>query len=84
MKTDLYTKVILTIIAIALTVNLFKATITPAFADGKKYVTLPVNPDGSINVNINKVNETMDVNIKNVDPYAFYYSQPIPVKVTNK
>ena len=81
MKTDLYTKIILTIIAVALTVNLFKATITPAMADNKKFVTLPVNPDGSINVNINKVNETMDVNIKNVDRSAFYYTDPIRVKV---
>jgi hypothetical protein len=82
MKTDLYTKIILTIIAIALTVNLFKATITPAMADGKKYVTIPVNPDGSINVNINKMNETMDVNIKNVERGALYYVSPIPVKIT--
>jgi len=82
MKTDLYTKIILTIIAVALTVNLFKGSITPAMADSKKYVTLPTNPDGSINVNINKMNETMDVNIKNVDRGAFYYVTPILVKVT--
>ena len=50
-------------------------------ADTKKYVTLPVNADGSINVNINKVNETMDVNIKNVDRSAFYYTEPIAVKI---
>ncbi|WP_374949422.1 hypothetical protein [Mucilaginibacter sp.] len=82
MKTELYTKVILTIIAVVLTLNLVKSSITPAMADSKKFVTLPVNPDGSINVNINKVNESMDVNIKNVDRGAFYYVQPIPVKVT--
>jgi hypothetical protein len=82
MKTDLYTRIILTIIAVALTLNLVKGTITPAMADTKKYVTLPVNADGSINVNINKVNESMDVNIKNVDRNAFYYVTPIPVKVT--
>lgn len=82
MKTDLYTKIILTIIAVALTLNLVKSSITPAMADTKKYVTLPVNADGSINVNINKINETMDVNIKGVDRGAFYYVAPIPVKVT--
>ncbi|RYU85923.1 hypothetical protein EWM62_18990 [Mucilaginibacter terrigena] len=81
MKTDLYTKIILTIIAAALTLNLLKSSITPAMADGKKYVTLPVNADGSINVNINKVNENLDVNIKNVDRNAFYYTSPIPVKI---
>lgn len=81
MKTDLYTKVILTIIAVALTLNLLKGSISPAMADTKKYVTLPVNPDGSINVNINKVNESMDVNIKSVERGAFYYVSPIPVKI---
>ncbi|MBD1366193.1 hypothetical protein IDJ77_20445 [Mucilaginibacter sp. ZT4R22] len=81
MKTDLYTKVILTVIAIALTLNLLKGSSTPAMADTKKFVSIPVNPDGSINVNINKVNETMDVNIKSVERGAFYYVSPIPVKV---
>lgn len=81
MKTDLYTKIILTIIAVALTLNLVKSSITPAMADSKKYVTLPANPDGSINVNISKMPESMDVNIKNVDRSAFYYVMPIPVKV---
>ncbi|HEK20809.1 MULTISPECIES: hypothetical protein [unclassified Mucilaginibacter] len=83
MKTDLYTKIVLTIIAVVLTANLFKATITPAIADSKKYVTLPVNPDGSINVNINKVAAPMDVKITDVDRNAFYYITPIPVKVNN-
>lgn len=83
MKTDLYTKIVLTIIAVVLTANLFKATITPAIADSKKYVTLPVNPDGSINVNINKVAAPMDVKITDVDRSAFYYVTPIPVKVNN-
>ncbi|PLW91334.1 hypothetical protein, partial [Mucilaginibacter sp.] len=82
-KTDLYTKIVLTIIAVVLTANLFKATITPAIADSKKYVTLPVNPDGSINVNINKVAAPMDVKITDVDRNAFYYITPIPVKVNN-
>jgi hypothetical protein len=82
MKTDLYTKIILTIIAVALTVNLFKATITPAMADSKKYVAVPINADGSINVNILKTDGPMEVNLKNVDRNAFYYTQPIQVKVT--
>jgi len=36
MKTDIYTKIILTNIAIALTVNLIKGSITPAMADTKR------------------------------------------------
>jgi predicted component of type VI protein secretion system len=82
MKTDLYTKAILTIIAEALTLNLVKSSITPAMADTKKYVALPVNSDGSINVNINKTDNPMDVNIKNVESGAFYYVTPISVKVS--
>jgi len=81
MKTDLYTKIVLTVIAVALTLNLVKGLITPAMADTKKFVTVPVNADGSINVHIAKTDGPMDVNIKNVESRAFYYVQPIPVKV---
>jgi hypothetical protein len=73
MKTDLYTKIILTIIAVVLTVNLFKSSISPAKADARKYVTLPVKPDGTINVRI--VDCSMSLTGQN---------DPLPVKVTNK
>jgi len=73
MKTDLYTKIILTIIAVVLTISLLKGTITPARADNKKYVAIPVNADGTINVKI-----------VDCDRDAFFNAQPIPVKVTNK
>jgi hypothetical protein len=73
MKTDLYTKIILTIIAIVLTVNLFKGSISQAKADDKKYVSLPVKPDG-----------TIDVRIVDCSRDAFFNAQPLPVKVTNK
>jgi hypothetical protein len=80
MKTDTYTKIVLTVIAIALTVNLLKGVITPAMADSKHYVSIPINADGTINVNIKKADAPMDVKIKDVDPYAFRYISPIPVK----
>jgi len=73
MKTDLYTKIILTIIAVVLTLNLVKGSITPAMADNKRYVTIPVNADGTINVKIT-----------DCDRDAFFNAQPIPVRVTNK
>jgi hypothetical protein len=72
MKTDLYTKIILTIIALVLTINLFKGSVSSAKAETKKYVSLPVNTDGTINVKI-----------VDCDRDAFFYAQPIPVKVTN-
>lgn len=81
MKTDLYTKIILTIIAVALTINLVKNSITPAMADNKKYASIPLNADGSLNVHISKTDGPMEVNIKNVDRSAFYYVDAIPVKI---
>jgi len=81
MKTDTYTKVILTIIAFALSANLLKSMITPARADSKNYVALPLNSDGTLNVRVKQMPEAMDVNIANCDRDAFFNAQPIPVKV---
>jgi len=81
MKTDLYTKVILTVIAVVLTLNLLKGSITPAMADAKHYATVPVNSDGSINVRMAKTDGIIDVRIKGVDTYAFSYMSPMPVKI---
>ena len=81
MKTDLYTKIVLTLIAICLIANLIKGSVTPAMADTKKYVTVPVNPDGTINVNVKHISETMDVNIENIASYAFIKAEPIQVKI---
>ncbi|MDB5087697.1 MAG: hypothetical protein JWR09_1691 [Mucilaginibacter sp.] len=81
MKTDLYTKIVLTVIAVALSANLIKGFITPAKADNRKFVSVPVNADGSINVNIKKSSETMEVKIVDVDSRAFYYAQPLEVKI---
>lgn len=83
MKTDMYTKVVLTVIALALTVNLFKGLITPAMAaDSKPYAMVPVNADGTINVTVKKMPaETMDVKITDVSTTAFIGCDPIIVKV---
>ncbi len=81
MKTDLYTKIILTIIAIALTANLIKGSVTPAMADSKHYVSVPLNADGSMNVNIIKSSGPLDVKINDVDYYAFRHVEPLKVKV---
>jgi hypothetical protein len=80
MKTDTYTKIILTVIAVALTANLLKSMISPAMADSKHYATVPVNPDGSISVHIAPNSAPMEVKIQDVDPNAFRYVSPIPVK----
>jgi hypothetical protein len=83
MQTDTYTKVVLTIIAIALSANLLKGFfISPAKADTRKFLAIPVNPDGSINVKFAK-GDIMNVNIVSTDHRAFYDSGPIDVKVSN-
>ncbi|WP_299767326.1 hypothetical protein [uncultured Dokdonia sp.] len=79
MKTDLYTKSILTVIAIALSIIVLKdisiipeAHATSANSDipvvNSSYGLIPVNEDGSINVRLVST-EQLDVNIKNIDTY---------------
>ncbi len=79
MKTDLYTKVILTIIAVALTANVIKSFfVTPvqaADAGNARAITLPVNADGTVDVNIKSINTST---------VAFFNATPIPVVVKNK
>lgn len=84
MKTDNYTKVILTVIAVVLTINLFKGTISTAKADNKNYVSLPVNADGTINVRVKQLpKEELDVNIEDVSGTAFNVAEPLEVKIKN-
>ena len=71
MKTDRYTKVILTIIAVCLTVIVLQNMnlIQSAKAGNPNMVSLPVNANG-----------TIDVNIESVDQYAFRYCT-VPVEI---
>ena len=81
MKSDFYTKTILTVIAICLTINVLKDLdlIPTAYAktpvksetnvlNAKNYGLIPVNADGTIDVNI-KSTEKMDVNIASITSY---------------
>lgn len=73
MKIDNYTKSVLTIIAIALTLNLFI---------GAKTTTsqVPLNEDGSMNVRVMTMPETIDVNIDEVGGYSTYGNLPVDIK----
>ena len=89
MKTDLYTKVILTVIAVCLVyfvVNQLQifptAKASATNLSDKNYVSVPVKPDGSIDVNVVKMNETVDVNIEEVGGYDTYGKLPVEVKNT--
>jgi hypothetical protein len=75
MKTDLYTKIILTLIALVLTINLFKGFFTTqaqAAGNNRRMVEVPVNPDGTIDVNIVSIND---------NSWSFQNSAPIPVVI---
>lgn len=82
MKTDLYTKAVLTVIAIALLALAFKNTsiVNEAKADKanfSRYASIPLNEDGSINV---KLISDMDVNIKSIGGSSVYGAIPINLK----
>ncbi len=90
MKTDFYTKAVLTIIAICLTIIVLKqVNIVPsAYAGSPKtnlysnttYGLVPLNADGSIDVNI-KSSSQMDVNITGVNgSYVSYGKLPVVIK----
>ena len=82
MKTDLYTKTVLTIIAIALVALVFKNgnIVNEAKADKvnfSRYASIPLNEDGSINV---KMVSDMDVNLKSIGGSSVYGAIPINLK----
>ncbi|MFN8698291.1 MAG: hypothetical protein ACK500_06130 [Flavobacteriales bacterium] len=101
MKPDFYTKSVLTVIAICLVILVLKDNqlFTEAHAteqlptSGVTYGLVPINPDGSINVNITSslaemdvnivdinTRENMNVNIEEVDAFAFTFCT-VPVEV---
>lgn len=94
MKTDFYTKAVLTVIAVCLTIIVLKQVdiIPNAYAETPKtnlnsnmnYVLVPLNADGSIDVNVKSNSSTIDVNIESCDSWALQWAfgaYPIPVKI---
>ena len=79
MKVDTYTKIILTVIAVVLTINLFKGMITPATA-ANRVVNVPVNPDGSITVKFAE-SDVLDVRLRGIDESPGLRWEAIKVKV---
>ncbi|AXT61021.1 hypothetical protein D1816_11910 [Aquimarina sp. AD10] len=73
MKSDSYTKLILTVIALCLVIIVVRDIdiIPKAHANevsNTKYGALPINEDGSITVRLSN-SDQIDVNIKNIDTY---------------
>jgi hypothetical protein len=91
MKSDRYTKTVLTVIAFCLLILVFKVTgiIQSSYDINDKHTSgtfglVPVNPDGSINVHmISSTGEqdVIDVRIKACTTTAFYLAEPISVKL---
>ena len=78
MKTDRYTKVVLTIIAICLTVNVVKefelvpkAYASETYNNDTEYRLVPISPMETIDVRIVDVNtyDELNVNVKSIDTY---------------
>lgn len=84
MKSAKYLNGILTVIAFCLvliSMSLIGVIPQAKANDGNgRYVTVPVNSDGSINVKLN-AQSPMDVNIASCEPRAFNRVQPIMVKI---
>ena len=80
MKTDLYTKTVLTVIAGTLVLIAFRNmdfTKANAAKSISGFATVPANPDGSINV---KFSETMKVDVAQVGGNYVYSAMPINLK----
>jgi hypothetical protein len=93
MRTDLYTKSLLTVIAGALVILVIQNSRINLFNEAKAgslnfnavrsaagFATLPVNSDGSINV---KMTSDMDVNIHSIGGSSVYGTLPINIKEYN-
>jgi hypothetical protein len=102
MKTDTYTKGVLTVIAVCLTFNLLKdINVIPKAhagdpvynaAQSMKYGLVPINADGSINVNVKSAStldvdivdistsDELDINIDEVGGFSTFGTVPVKVK----
>jgi hypothetical protein len=94
MKTDTFTKVVLSIIAINLTLLSFKnLDIVPKAYAGEpnplhglsyrmNYGLIPLNKEGGIDVTIRSIKpgETLDVNIQRIGGFATFGEIPIEIK----
>lgn len=88
MKTDLYTKTVLTVIAICLTIIVIKQidfipkayAKTTNFDSNIRYGLVPLNKNGSIDVNIKSSSEIINVNIEEVGGWNTWGKIPVVIK----
>lgn len=81
MKTDLYTKIVLSLIAASLMTIALQNTVLIPTANASEttpgFISIPVNPDGSINV---KIAENMKVDITAIGGNSIYGALPVNMK----
>jgi hypothetical protein len=84
MKTDLYIKAVLTVIAACLVLltlqNLRVIPAAQATAPEQPGMMLPVNPDGTVEVVIKGFDEDLNVNLEKIGGYGCYNGIPVIVK----
>tara|TARA_B110000046_G_scaffold18544_1_gene17728 strand:+ start:1427 stop:1819 length:393 start_codon:yes stop_codon:yes gene_type:complete len=90
MKTDFYTKTVLTVIAFCLSILVMKDLdiIPKAYANENNnslsaninYGLVPLNPDGSIDVNIKSNSDIISVNIEEVGGWSTFGKVPVVIK----
>ena len=84
MKTDLYFKTVLTVIAACLVLltlqNLHIIPSAQATSPEQPRYLLPVNPDGTVEVIIKGFDRDLNVNIEKIGGYGCYNGIPVLVK----
>jgi hypothetical protein len=84
MKTDLYLKVILTVIAACLVLltlqNLRVIPSANASPAEQPKLMLPINPDGTVEVVIKGFDEDLNINVEKIGGYGCYNGIPVVVK----
>jgi len=92
MKSDKFIKIVLTVIAVNLTILSFKslniiptakaADLTPKVRDYRNYGLIPINADGSISVKLIQ-NGVVDVRLRGIDEAPNLNWEAIKVKSAN-
>ncbi len=84
MKTDLYLKAVLTVIAACLVLlTLQNLRIIPqaqASSPERPGLMVPVNPDGTVEVVIKRFDQDLNINVEKIGGYGCYNGIPVVMK----
>jgi len=87
MKTDIYLKIILTVIAVCLVIlTLQNSNLIPSANAGpdnpaaSPYALVPLNADGTMDVTVKSFQGDLNVNIEKIGGYGCYNGIPVVIK----